>query len=273
MIEDWAVVILKLAKDLVYMVKEHETSGSSHTVAIKSDTSPATDLEYAMESYAMSIVKSFYGLCGFWGEELGKHNVDQEYVLVIDPIDGTRTFLNGFHSYAITMTLLQQKEPLISLIGNPPTGDVYFRIGQGTSQLTNCLTTENHIPVQSLPLQEGPSPIVNIHSSLKARTLIQALYEMWEKQDVWLIRSNSGSPALMIMEATRTNTMYINLWSPAPSAPYDLIAAQHISEGSSIQLFSQSGEPMESSDHSGPFICCADIDLKEKVLAVMRGLS
>lgn len=271
--QDWAPVILRLTRDLVHMILDHESSEHSHKVAFKSDTSPATELEYAMETHALSAIESYHSLCGFWGEELGQRNNEHDYLLIIDPIDGTRSFLNGFNTYAITMTLLYQGDPLISVVANPPTGDMYFRVDQGTSCLTNCLARKNRFIVKELPIEKKPSPILNIHASLKAKEVLPALYKFWEQKDIWLIKSNSGSPALMIMETIRTNSAYINLWSPAPSAPYDLIAAHHISEGTNVRLYTQNGRLIQPRSHSGPFFCCTEESLRKKILMTIQDLT
>ena len=56
---------------------------------------------------------------GFYGEELGRESADAEYVWLIDPIDGTKSFVRGYPFFS-TQIALQHRGELICGVSNAP---------------------------------------------------------------------------------------------------------------------------------------------------------
>ena len=50
----------------------------------------------------------------------------QDYYWLIDPIDGTSSFVNGKNSYSINIALIYQGSSILGIIGNPPTNTIWF---------------------------------------------------------------------------------------------------------------------------------------------------
>jgi myo-inositol-1(or 4)-monophosphatase len=46
-------------------------------------------------------------------------------VWVVDPIDGTRAFVNGLPEFAISVALLVEGEPILGMVANPATGECF----------------------------------------------------------------------------------------------------------------------------------------------------
>lgn len=63
---------------------------------------------------------------GFFGEE-GKQKgfPDEEYVFIVDPIDGTTNFLKGFNLSAIAISLVHNMERIFGLVYNPFTDEMF----------------------------------------------------------------------------------------------------------------------------------------------------
>lgn len=88
---------------------------------------------------------------GFFGEE-GEHSAfpENEWVFVVDPIDGTTNFMKGLNLSAIAIALLQNKERVFGLVYNPFTDEMFTAIkGKG------AFLNGRKISVSEEPLERG----------------------------------------------------------------------------------------------------------------------
>ena len=68
---------------------------------------------------------------GFLGEENLHEGLNHPYLWVIDPIDGTANYARGINECAISVALVQGKEPLIGVVYNIFTGEVFSAVRGG----------------------------------------------------------------------------------------------------------------------------------------------
>ncbi len=90
---------------------------------IKSDGSPVTDVDQAVEDCIREIILKNHPDHGIIGEERGETNADRELVWAIDPIDGTLPFLAGFPVFGTLLALLRNGEPVLGVIDMPMTNE------------------------------------------------------------------------------------------------------------------------------------------------------
>ena len=64
---------------------------------------------------------------GIVGEEFGETNKDAEYKWVLDPIDGTKSFICGAYSFGTLIGLLRNGQPILGIYHHPILND--FLIG------------------------------------------------------------------------------------------------------------------------------------------------
>ncbi|MFZ4712379.1 MAG: inositol monophosphatase family protein [Bacteriovoracaceae bacterium] len=58
--------------------------------------------------------------------------IEQEFTWVIDPLDGTNNFLNGFNYYGICIALAHYGVPVVGVVFRPSTGELFYtRRGKG----------------------------------------------------------------------------------------------------------------------------------------------
>lgn len=98
-------------------------------VAIKSDASPVTIADRAIESALRAQLAQAFPAHGVLGEEHGSEHVDAEYVWVIDPIDGTKSFITGSPLWGALIALLHHGRPVLGLIDAPFTRERWFASG------------------------------------------------------------------------------------------------------------------------------------------------
>eukprot|EP00897_Mesotaenium_endlicherianum_P002893 jgi/Mesen1/2631/ME000166S01757 len=91
-------------------------------VEIKSDHSPVTVADKAAEAEMRRLIQERFPSHGVLGEEGGMAscgNGDEEYVWVLDPIDGTASFITGKPVFGTLIALLHHGVPVLGIIDQP----------------------------------------------------------------------------------------------------------------------------------------------------------
>ncbi|WP_018525206.1 inositol monophosphatase family protein [Alkalispirochaeta alkalica] len=105
-----------------------------HDLAVeqKSDDSPVTIADKATEAAIRREISRRFPDHAILGEEQGGTLGDHTYQWVIDPIDGTKTFIRGVPLYTTLIALLREGEPVVGVIYAPATGEmVSAALGHG----------------------------------------------------------------------------------------------------------------------------------------------
>ena len=85
----------------------------------KSDESPVTIADKNTELKLRSMIEKKYPDHGILGEEFDSINPDAEFIWVIDPIDGTKSYIAGHKDFGNLISLTQNKKPIIGIINCP----------------------------------------------------------------------------------------------------------------------------------------------------------
>lgn len=85
----------------------------------KSDKSPVTEADRAAEAAIRAILEKERPDDGIIGEEYGAIREDAERVWILDPIDGTRSFIAGRPIFGTLIALTQGGWPTIGIIDQP----------------------------------------------------------------------------------------------------------------------------------------------------------
>ena len=88
-------------------------------VEIKGDGSPVTDTDKAVEQAVRAEILRAYPTHGIHGEEFPPVRLDAEYVWVIDPLDGTKEYVQGLPLFGFLLGLMQGEETIIGLAEQP----------------------------------------------------------------------------------------------------------------------------------------------------------
>lgn len=93
---------------------------------------PVTAADRDAESAIRAALAETYPDHGVLGEEFEARNPDAEYCWVIDPIDGTRSFILGLPLWGTLIGLTRGGVPLLGLMDQPFTGERFWS-GKGES--------------------------------------------------------------------------------------------------------------------------------------------
>ncbi len=122
-----------LANESGKIIKNYWRSGIS--VDTKKDLSPVTIADKKAEELMRGMIIKYFPDHGILGEEFGEHNPDSEYKWVLDPIDGTKSFICGTITFGTLIALLKNGKPVLGVINQPILNE--FLIGDGSSTELN----------------------------------------------------------------------------------------------------------------------------------------
>jgi len=91
----------------------------SFSVETKPDETPVTIADREIEAAQRALIESAFSDHGISGEEYGDVRMDADYVWVLDPIDGTKAFLNGIPVFTNLIGLAYRGNPVLGVIDQP----------------------------------------------------------------------------------------------------------------------------------------------------------
>lgn len=91
----------------------------SFDLEFKSDQTPVTNADRNAEETIREAIMSRFPDHGIIGEEYGTDGGDKEVVWVVDPIDGTQSFIHGVPFYTTLIGVLVEGEPKVGVIYAP----------------------------------------------------------------------------------------------------------------------------------------------------------
>ncbi|MBN1817185.1 MAG: inositol monophosphatase [Sedimentisphaerales bacterium] len=97
----------------------------------KMDKDLVSEADVAVEDFLVSRIQKRYPDHAIFGEESGQHTGGQ-YRWIIDPIDGTTSFVHGQPYYSISIALEQAQNTILAAVNAPALGELYTaRLGHG----------------------------------------------------------------------------------------------------------------------------------------------
>lgn len=115
-------------KELLEIAKNIAIIGGNHTlkyfkknfeVLSKEDDSPVTIADKETEQILRKEIQKKFPNHGIIGEEYGQTNADSNIQWVLDPIDGTKSFIHGVPFYTTLIGILINNEPVIGVVYAP----------------------------------------------------------------------------------------------------------------------------------------------------------
>ncbi|MBP2548564.1 myo-inositol-1(or 4)-monophosphatase [Neorhizobium galegae] len=88
----------------------------------KLDESPVTIADRTIEKQLRAMIEARFPDHGMYGEEMGIKQ-GNAFTWVLDPIDGTKSFITGFPLFGTLISLTLDEKPFLGLIDIPATGE------------------------------------------------------------------------------------------------------------------------------------------------------
>jgi histidinol-phosphatase len=88
---------------------------SNLSVEIKADRSPVTEADKRSEAAIRAVLLQHFPEYGFYGEETGQHAMQAENIWLVDPLDGTKSFVRDTPFFSTQIALLRRGEMVLGV--------------------------------------------------------------------------------------------------------------------------------------------------------------
>lgn len=120
--------LLTFAHELANIAREITLCYFRQPLAVegKNDGSPVTLADKKTEATLRERIEQRYPEHGIIGEEQAQKTGNSRYEWILDPIDGTRSFISGYPLYGTLICLLHDGLPMVSLIDMPALDERFY---------------------------------------------------------------------------------------------------------------------------------------------------
>lgn len=92
---------------------------------------PVTEADREAEKAIRALIKAEFPDHGILGEEFGAENPEARHVWVVDPIDGTRSFISGIPLWGTLVGLTDGGDAVAGMMAQPFIGELFYATGEG----------------------------------------------------------------------------------------------------------------------------------------------
>jgi len=122
------------------------------TVDVKADASPVTAADRGAEELMRQMIAKRFPAHGIIGEEYGSEREDAEWVWVLDPIDGTKSFITAVPLWGTLIALLHNGKPVLGCIHQPILGQLMLGDGNSTTLNDRVVTCRGTVRIEDATL-------------------------------------------------------------------------------------------------------------------------
>ena len=95
-------------------------------IEIKADQTPVTVADRRAEQVIRDTIGGVYPEHGIFGEEYGAENKDTEYLWLVDPIDGTKSFVKRYGMFSTQIALMHRGELILGVSCAPAMNELVW---------------------------------------------------------------------------------------------------------------------------------------------------
>ena len=125
-------------------------------IELKADATPVTRADVESEQAIQGIIRERFPDHGFFGEETGQRDIDAEYVWLIDPIDGTKSFVRRYPFFSTQIALMHRGRLVLGLSNAPLFGErAWAEAGEGAFMNGERISVAPTLDLQEATLSTG----------------------------------------------------------------------------------------------------------------------
>ena len=130
-LQDLLAFALELAEQSEPAILPHFRADTAVTNKLQADFDPVTIADTAAEKAMRARIEKRYPDHGIYGEEFGIKRGSAPYTWILDPIDGTRSFIFGSVVWTTLIGLNHHGTPLLGVMNQPYVRETFFGSPQG----------------------------------------------------------------------------------------------------------------------------------------------
>jgi 3'(2'), 5'-bisphosphate nucleotidase len=217
---------IELSQTAAVILKSYYRGSREQLEVFDKAEGPVTVADKAVDRHLLAGIRSMCGdSCGYLTEETyqqGDPEVLQDWVWIIDPLDGTRDFIDKTGEYAIHIALTYQHRPVLAVVAIPESDRLYAAIvGGGTYQIA---PDGVRTPVQVGGDKELSKLVVVASRNHRSQKLIELLARLPCQQQIEV--GSIGCKIAAIVE--HRADVYISLSGTSAPKDWDLAAPELI---------------------------------------------
>ena len=219
---------------------------------------PVTAADRAAETAMRTLIRRHFPDHGVIGEEFGEELTDAEFVWVLDPIDGTKSFISGMPAWGTLIALTRNGNPVYGMMHQPFTRERFtgdcaaarYRGPAGERQLhvRRCETVSDAILMTTSPLLMDDAE----------RTAFQRV-----EKAARLSRYGGDCYAYCMLAAG-----HVDLVIECQLKPYDVIPLIPIVEGAGGVMTTWDGQPAKN---GGCIVAAGDKRVHAEAMKLLNG--
>lgn len=222
----------------------------------KADTSPVTAADREAEAAMRRLIEARFPTHGIYGEEYGPERLDADFIWVLDPIDGTKSFITGKPLFGTLIGLLKDGAPHLGVMDAPALDERWVGApGRPTTRNGQTMRTR---PCPELARAWLYSTTPQMHLGLdfdRFERLRRACLHTMYGADCYGYATVAGGRADLVCEHSLQ--------------PYDYVALVPIVEGAGGRMTDWSGNTLGLAG-DGSALASGDPAAHEKALALLR---
>lgn len=218
---------------------------------------PVTAADRAAEDAMRALIRKNFPAHGILGEEYGHEHSDAEYVWVLDPIDGTKSFISGMVAWGTLIGLMRFGEPVFGMMHQPFTRERFT--GDGGAARYRGPTGDRDLHVRSCASLSDA--VLFTTSPLLMKPPERALFQRVENV-VKLSRYGGDCYAYCMLAAG-----HIDLVIETEINPHDIVPLIPIITGAGGIVTTWENGPAQS---GGRIIAAGDKRVHEAALAMLK---
>jgi histidinol-phosphatase len=114
-------------------------------ITTKADATPVTEADVLAEEAIRSVLTARFPGYGFYGEETGQHAMDAQSVWLVDPIDGTKSFVRACPFFSTQIALMREGRFVLGVSSAPAYGEVAWAEEGGGAFLNDRPVRVSHV--------------------------------------------------------------------------------------------------------------------------------
>ena len=226
-------------------------------VDAKDDASPVTIADREAEQAMRDMIAARFPSHGIRGEEFGLHQPHSEFVWVLDPIDGTKSFVSGSLAFGTQIALLHHGLPVLGLIDQPITGERWLgRAGE--------LTLFNGTPVKTSATASLAEAVIYTSAPDHFAPAQRVRYDRLARQVRFSRASHDCYAAGLLALGT------VDLLVEGNVHDYDILPQLPIIQGAGGIVTDWEGRPLTDAALFDTVLMAANPQLHAKALAALR---
>ena len=117
--------LIELATEAGITIREIYESGKFST-SIKSDRTPVTTADEEANKMILRGLKNQFPKIPAISEESENRVLEKQAFFIIDPLDGTKGFLNKTNNFTVNIAFINNREPELGVIYSPISGELFY---------------------------------------------------------------------------------------------------------------------------------------------------